>query len=127
MPIRCESLQALEQRRDGREDSADHERSGPSDTEKQRDSEIANEVVELPTEVRAGCPFFRPEGSDHKQDQDGHATRFCDSTKTMFYIGARGDRPQREVIAIRTQNEPLERCAGVQGYPPTRYPAGVMV
>ncbi|MFZ1153013.1 MAG: hypothetical protein WAR76_25335, partial [Xanthobacteraceae bacterium] len=109
-------METLEQRRYCREDSPDQKRSGPGETDKQRDYEIADEVIELPTEVRAGCPFFRPEGSDHKQDQDGQATSFCDSTKTMFYIRARGDRPQREVIAIRTQNGPLERCAGVQGH-----------
>jgi len=67
MPIRCEGLQALEQRRDSHEDPADHERPCPGETEEQRDCEIANEVVELPTEVRAGCPFGRPEGGDHKQ------------------------------------------------------------
>jgi hypothetical protein len=36
----------------------------------------------------------------------------------MFYVGARSNSPQREVIlliAMRTQNVPLERCAGVQG------------
>ena len=85
-----------------------------SETGKQSDSEITNEVVELPTEVGAGRPFFWPEGSDHKQDHDGHATGFCDSTKTM---GAGDNRPQREVIvliAMRTQNGPLECCSGVQ-------------
>ena len=119
MPIRCKSLQALEQCRDDYEGPPDHKRPRPGDTEKQRDSEIANEVVELPAEVRTGCPFSRPEGSDHKQDYDGSAASFCDSTKTMSYIDARGNSPQREVIvlvAMRRQNRPLERCAGVQGH-----------
>jgi hypothetical protein len=92
-------LQPLEQRRDSHEDSADHERPGPGETEEQSDSEIANEVVELPTEVRAGRPFFWPEGSDHKQNYDRHATSFCDSTKTMFYIGARSDQLHGEETA----------------------------
>ena len=128
MPIRRKSLQTFQQCRDSHEDSPDQERPGPTETEKQRDSEIANDVVELPTELRAGCPFFRPQGSDHKQDHDGQATSFCESAKTMFYDGARGNGPQRAVIvlaATRTQNEPLELCAGVQRHaaPPTRYSA----
>src|SRR5262249_14757417 len=88
-------------------------------TEKQGDAEIADEVVELPPEVRTGCPFLRPEGSDHKQDNDGHAASFCGGPKSMLYIAARGDSPQREVMvlaAMRRQNGPLERCAGVQGH-----------
>ena len=63
--------------RDGHEDSADHERPGPSEADKQRDSEIAQEVVDLPTELRAGCPFDGAEGGDHKQDHDGPAANFC--------------------------------------------------
>jgi hypothetical protein len=49
---------------------------------------------------------------NHKQDNDGYAASFCN-------IAARGNGPQREVIvliATRTQNGPLERCAGVQGH-----------
>jgi len=117
MPIRCKSLQALEQCRDDHKGSPDHERPRPSETEKHRESEIANEVVELPTEVRAGRPLFRPEGRDDEQDHDRHAASFRARTNTMFYTGARGNSPQREVIvlvAMRTQNRPLERCAGVQ-------------
>jgi len=111
-PIRRKGLKALEQCRDCHEDSPDQERPGPSEIEKQGDSKIANEVVELPTEVRAWRPFFRPEGSDHQQNDDGHATVSCDSPKMLFYIGARGNRPQRDVIVL---NGLLERCAGVQG------------
>ena len=84
MPIRRKGLQAFKQRRYCREDSPDDERPRPSQTEKQRDSQIANEVVELPTETRAGRPLFRPQSSDHEQDHDGHATSFCDSTTTTF-------------------------------------------
>jgi hypothetical protein len=115
MPIRCKRLQALEQCRNDYEGSPDHERPGPSATEKQRDSEIANEVVELPTELRSGCPFFRPEGGNHEQDHDEHTTHLCDSTKTMLYTGALG--MQREVmvfVAMRAHNRPPKRCAGVQ-------------
>ena len=104
MPIRCKSLQTFQQCRDNHEDSPDQERPGPSETEKERDSEIANDVVELPTEVRAGRLFFRPEGSDHKQDHDGHATSFCASTNTMFYIGARAawsNSPRRDADTER--------------------------
>jgi len=120
-PIRCQGLQALEQRRDCREGSADHERPGPGETEEQRDSEIADEVIELPAEMRAGCPFGRPEGSDYQQDYDRYAASFCASTK-MFYSGARGNSPERGV----TVPGPLQRCAGAQGHgtPPTHYCAG---
>src|SRR5260370_42616745 len=106
--MRRKGLQALEQRRDCREDSPDQKRSGPSDTEKQRDSKIANEVVELPTKVRAGCPFFRPEGSDDKQGHDGHAAGFCASTKRKFHIGAHGDTwiERHCGIAARTRCAP---------------------
>jgi hypothetical protein len=97
MPIRCKSLQTFQQCRDNHEDSPDQERPGPSETEKERDSEIANDVVELPTEVRAGRLFFRPEGSDHKQDHDGHATSFC----------ARAQRGVIGLVAMRTQNGPI--------------------
>ena len=67
-PIRCQGLQTLQQRRDGHNDSPDHKRPRPGETEKQCDSKIANEVVELPTELGTGGPFGRAEGGDHQQD-----------------------------------------------------------
>ena len=56
------------------------------ETEKQRDSEIANDVVELPTELCAGCPFSRTQRSDHQQGHDGHAANFCAGSEKL-YIG----------------------------------------
>src|SRR6516164_10193665 len=66
--IRCQSLQTFQQCRDGHDDSPDHQRPRPGETEKQRDSKIANEVVELPTELGSGSPFGRTERGDQKQD-----------------------------------------------------------
>jgi hypothetical protein len=64
MPIRCKSLQTFQQCRDNHEDPPDQERPGPSETEKERDSEIANDVVELPTEVRARHKLLRQYEND---------------------------------------------------------------
>ena len=55
--IRCQSLQAFQQRPAGHESSPDHKRAGPSKAEHRRDREIAEEVLDLPTEPRAGLPF----------------------------------------------------------------------
>jgi hypothetical protein len=77
-------LQAFKQCRDCREGCPDDERPRPGEADKQRDSEIADKVIELPAQLRAGCPICRPERSDDKQDYDGYAARFCASTKTMI-------------------------------------------
>src|SRR5262249_37068230 len=110
----------------------DQEWPRPGETEKQRDCEIANDVIELPTEFAARYPFGRPESSDHKQDHDGNATSFCAGTKTTFYLGVCGYGLQREVIvlvAARKQSGPLERCAGVQGQeaPPNHHSTRQMI
>jgi hypothetical protein len=55
----------------------------------------------------------------------GRQQAFATVRKRCFISALAAIRPQREVIAIRTQNGPLERCAGVQGYPPTRYSAAI--
>ena len=62
--IRCKSLQALQQRRDGHEGWPYHERSGPSETDNRRDHEIADEVVYLPTEFRAGRQLAGPSAAN---------------------------------------------------------------
>ena len=54
----------------------DHEWPGPSEADKRRDRKIAEEMVDLPTERRAGCPFGGAQGDDHEQDYDGHAAKF---------------------------------------------------
>jgi hypothetical protein len=51
-------LQALQQYGGRHDDSPDDERANQSKTEKQCDSEIANEVIELPTECRAWRPYL---------------------------------------------------------------------
>jgi hypothetical protein len=86
-------LQTFEQRRDGHNHSPDHQRPRPSKADKQRDSEIANEVVELPTELGAGGPFGRAEGGDYEQDHDRPAANFCAGTKTRFYIRVHCNAP----------------------------------
>ena len=64
---------------------------------------IANEVVELPTELGAGSPFGRAEGGDQKQDYNKPAANFCAGTKPRFQFGAhRNDRPPQRSKVIRT-------------------------
>jgi hypothetical protein len=70
-------LQALQERRDGHEGSPDHERPGPSDADNRRDYEIAEEVVDLPTERRAGRPIAGTQRRNHEQDYGGDAANFC--------------------------------------------------
>src|SRR6516165_1898756 len=55
---------------DGHNDSPDHKRPRPGETEKQRDSEIANKMIELPAQLGAGSPFGRAKGGDHQQGHD---------------------------------------------------------
>ena len=74
--IRRQSLQALQQRRDGHEDSPDDERLGPSEADKRRNREIADEVVEPPNRAPCGVPILRAQGNNHEQDHDGHAANF---------------------------------------------------
>jgi len=47
MAIRCKSLQGLEPHRGGHEGSPDHERPRPSEAEHQRETEIADDMVDL--------------------------------------------------------------------------------
>jgi hypothetical protein len=76
MAIRRKSLQALQQHREGHETSPDHERTWPSEAEHQREREIADEVVDPPTESRARYPLGGAKGGKYEQDQDGHAAKF---------------------------------------------------
>ena len=76
MPIRC-----------NHQDSPDQERPWPSETEKERDSEIANDVVELPTEVRARHKLLRQ----------------CEND--VLY--RRAQRGVIVLVAMRTQNGPI--------------------
>ena len=57
MAIRCQTLQALQQRRGGHEGHPEHERPGPSEADNRRSHEIAEEVLDLPTERRARLPI----------------------------------------------------------------------
>src|SRR6516165_3994851 len=82
------SLQTFEQCCDGHNDSPDQQRPRPSNAEEKRDSEIANEMVELPTKLGARGPFGRTESRGYKQDHNGHAANFCTGTKPRFHIGA---------------------------------------
>jgi hypothetical protein len=75
--IRCKSLQALQQRREGHEGSPDHKRPGPSKTDKQRNREPAEEMVELPTELCARRPIGGAQRGEHDQHHGGHAAKFC--------------------------------------------------
>src|SRR5262245_57910409 len=77
MAVRCQSLQPLQQRPTGHESSSDHERPGPSKAEHPRDHEIADEVVDLPTEPSAGLPIGGAQGDHHEHDYDGHAENFA--------------------------------------------------
>lgn len=70
-------MHGLQQRRNGHEGSPDHERPGSSDADKRRDREIAEEVVDLPTERRAGRPIGGTQRGNHKQGYDDHAANFC--------------------------------------------------
>jgi hypothetical protein len=88
-------LQTFEQCRDGHNDSPDQQRPRPSNADEKRDSEIANEMIELPTKLGARGSFGRAEGSDQKQDYDDPAANLCAGTKPRFQFGAhRNDRPQ---------------------------------
>jgi hypothetical protein len=58
-------------------------RPRPGETEKHRDSEIAN----------TRGPFGRAERGDHKQDQDRPAANFCAGAKPRFHIGAHRNTP----------------------------------
>jgi hypothetical protein len=55
----------------------DHDRPGPSEAGKQRDREIAGEVVELPTERRAGRPIGGAQRDEHDQNHGCNAAKFC--------------------------------------------------
>jgi hypothetical protein len=59
---------------------------GPSEADKQCDRKIPDEVIELPTEGRAGCPVFRTQGHNNKQHDDDRAKNFCCHPKTRFHI-----------------------------------------
>ena len=75
--IRCKSLQALQQRRDGHEGSSDYEGPGPGETDNRCDCEITDDVVDLPTKPRTGRPISRTQRDDHEHDYGGHAEKFC--------------------------------------------------
>jgi hypothetical protein len=55
-------LQVLEHHRQDREGSPNRQWPWPSETEQQREKEIADEVIELKAKSRARCPFRRAEG-----------------------------------------------------------------
>ena len=76
MPIRRKSLQRLDQNCEDREGAPDHDRSRPSEENHQREREIADEVVELPTEPRAWYPFPGAERGKYKQEQGRRAENF---------------------------------------------------
>jgi hypothetical protein len=85
MAIRCKSLQGLQQHRGGHEGSPDHERPRPSEAEHQRETEIAGDMVDLPTETRTILPFRRAKGAEYEQqDQDGHVANSCRRFKRHF-------------------------------------------
>ncbi|MGA9894343.1 MAG: hypothetical protein WBQ55_18775 [Xanthobacteraceae bacterium] len=83
-------MQTFQQERGGYHEDPDHQWPRPSKADEQCDAKVAEEVVNLPAKRRAGCPFFRPEGSDHEQNQDGPAANFCARSKPRFHIGAYG-------------------------------------
>ena len=57
MAVRWNGLQRLQQCRKRYEGPSDDEWPGPSETEYQRDNEIAREVIELPAKSRTWLPF----------------------------------------------------------------------
>src|SRR5262249_49236070 len=57
MTIWRKDLQALQQQSESHDGPAHCERPRPSNAEGQRESEIANEVVDVPTESRAWYPL----------------------------------------------------------------------
>jgi hypothetical protein len=69
-------LHALQQHREGHEGSPDHERSRPSEAEDEGEREIANEVIDSPTESRAWYPVGGAKGGKYQQEQDGYAANF---------------------------------------------------
>jgi hypothetical protein len=66
-------LQVLQHNRQDCQCCPDHERPRPSETEKAREYEIADEVIELKAKSRAWCPFRGSQGENHEDDQSGHA------------------------------------------------------
>jgi hypothetical protein len=51
---------------------------GPSEADKQPDCEIAKDVVDLPTERRAGLPIGGAQRNDRDQGYGVGAAKFCD-------------------------------------------------
>ena len=98
--IRCQGLETFQQHRDGHNDSPDYKRPRPGQAYKQRDSEIANEVVELPTEFGAWSLFGWAESGDHKQDHNRPAANFCTGTKPRFH-GAHRNTPTSKDSTVR--------------------------
>jgi hypothetical protein len=94
MAIRRKSLQSLEQHREGHDGSPDRERPRPSEAEHESEREIANDVVDLPTESRAGYQFRGTKGGKYEQqDQDGRAADLYDRFGRHFVVSM-----QRETI-----------------------------
>jgi hypothetical protein len=89
--VRCKSLQTFQQERGSHENSTDHDWPGPGKTDKQRDGKITEEVVNLPTQRRAGCPVGRTQRTDHEQDYEDPATNFCSNPKTRCHIDTHGN------------------------------------
>ncbi len=73
MPIRRKSLQALQQHCQSHESAPDDKRPPPNQAERQRQREIANEMVDLPTEAGSRYAFCGPQGSKYQQEKDGYA------------------------------------------------------
>jgi hypothetical protein len=76
MAIRRKNLQRLEQHREGYKGSPEHDGPRPSEAEHQREPEIANDVVDPPTESLAWYPFRGTKGGKYEQDQGRHAANF---------------------------------------------------
>ena len=71
--IRCESLQAFQQHGEDHERSPNQERAEPSEADQRADCEIADEVVDLPTQPRAGGPIGGSQRSAREQDHSSYA------------------------------------------------------
>jgi hypothetical protein len=67
MPIWRKSLQTLEQHPRCHERSSDDKRAWPKETEHQCETEIASQVIELPTEPRSDLPIGGAKGSEYQQ------------------------------------------------------------
>ena len=76
MAIRRQTLQGLQQWRGSHEGHPDHERPGPSEADYRRDHEIAEEVLGLPTEPRAGLPIGGAQMGEREQGHGSHAAKF---------------------------------------------------